>query len=79
MIAGTGWVASFREEIADKDGKKSYYWTRTPVVFFDEDGVGYVSPADLGVGDETRLRAASSWSNFPWIRGGHSAGCYLSG
>jgi hypothetical protein len=60
MIAGDGWVAVFRYEYNRPDGTKRYEFSRQPVVFFDEDGVGWLAPE----GEASPLRSAESYSNF---------------
>lgn len=58
MIPGAGWHAEFLHELAGADGTQRVYRTELPVVYFDDDGGGWVSS---GAG---ALRSAESFSNF---------------
>lgn len=59
MIPGNGWVALFSHEITSAKGEKRTFESRSPIVYFDEDGAGWVAPES-----GRRLRAVTSFSNF---------------
>ncbi len=43
VIPGTGWEASYKHPRTRADGKTHWTWAHLPVVFFDEDGEGFVA------------------------------------
>lgn len=59
MIPGRGWSATFKSTHDTATGETRTFWSRLPVVYFDDDGEGWVAP-----GEGSRLRSVSSYSNF---------------